>query len=193
MPQQNKGNNIMIIGLTGVKGAGKDEAAKVLKGFEILKMAGALKDMLRALLSYQNMDKDTIERMIEGDLKEIPSKKYLGGKSPRQAMQFLGTEFGRNLINKNLWINSTMEKAKNFENVKFTDIRFANEHQAVKDAGGVTIRIERETKQDENSMHASELEIMELPVDFVIKNNGTIEELHSEMSVILEMVRNGQY
>lgn len=182
----------MIIGLTGVKGAGKDEAAKVLDGFENLKMAGGLKEMLRAFLRYQGNGESYIERLVEGDLKE-ESSIYLGDKSPREFMQLLGTEFGRNLIDSNLWINSTMEKSGSFEKVKFTDIRFANEHQAIKDAGGATIRIERDTKQDENSMHASELEIMDLPVDFVIKNNGSIEELHSEMRVVMDLIRNGQY
>lgn len=182
----------MIIGLTGVKGAGKDEAAKVLDGFENLKMAGGLKEMLRAFLRYQKISEVSIEELVEGKWKENRTR-LLGNKSPREFMQLLGTEFGRDLIHPHLWIGSTMEKVPHFENVKFTDIRFANEHQAVKDTGGATIRIERDTVQDENSMHASELEIMELPVDFVIKNNGSIEELHSEMRLVVDLIRNGQY
>lgn len=175
----------MIIGIAGKKGTGKDTAAETLGNFKNLKMAGALKAMFRAFLEYQEMEQTTIERMVEGDLKEVPSKKYLCGKSPRVFMQLLGTEFGRDLIDEDLWVNSTMRKAENYTNVKFTDIRFPNEHEAVKQAGGITVRVERDTEEDSTSSHASEMFIDSLPVDYLIINDSTIDQLQSEMKEIV--------
>ena len=79
----------MIIGIRGAAGAGKSTAAKHLierYGFKNGKFSGALKAMLRTFLRYRGVDEETIERMIEGDLKEVPSP-HLNGATPRWAMR----------------------------------------------------------------------------------------------------------
>jgi hypothetical protein len=78
-----------LIALTGYAGSGKSTLADILAcehGFTVVKFAGPLKAMLRAL----GLD----EREIEGDLKEQPCQ-LLAGHTPRRAMQTLGTEWGR--------------------------------------------------------------------------------------------------
>lgn len=171
-----------IVGLTGLKGSGKDTAAKVLKaaGFEEVKMAEGLKRMIRAFLYYQGVESLDVERMIEGDLKEIPCE-FLGGKSPREFMQLLGTEFGRKLINDDLWVDAWKRRTATLENVVTTDIRFPNEAQALAEAGGELYRIERDTDVNTFSLHESEKYIPTLPVKAVIDNQGTIDELNQEM------------
>lgn len=130
-----------LIGLLGRKGAGKDTAAELLlsRGYQNVKFAGALKDMCRAALAYQGVAADTIERMIEGDLKEVPTP-HLGGKTPRFAMQTLGTEWGRDLIEKDFWVQTAINRAGDHRTV-VTDVRFPNEMQAIVSAGGVVIGI----------------------------------------------------
>jgi hypothetical protein len=68
-----------------------------------------------------------------------------------------------------------------------TDFRFPNELKVIKEnfKNVISIRIERDSVSN-NDNHASENQIMGLDVDKVIKNNGTIEELHR---AILSMIK----
>jgi len=163
-------NGNKLVGLTGRKGSGKDTAAKALldKGYQNVKFAGALKDMLRCLLTYQGADEALIERMVEGDLKEEPTT-YLQGRTPRHAMQTLGTEWGRDMIGDNLWVDAAMNRAKLGDTV-ITDVRFPNECQAVKDNGGMVFLIVPGNHGDSSDMHPSEAMIDELTVDREIVN-----------------------
>lgn len=174
----------MIIGITGRKFSGKNEAAKALDDFTEVKFAGCLKEMARTFLRYQGCSTEMTERFVEGDLKEMNNVQYFGGKTPRQFQQYLGTEFGRDLMNTDLWVNTAMNRAGKFNTV-FTDVRFPNEVEAVHAAGGRVIRINREMELNEFSDHPSEALIDTLDVDIDIDNNGTIPELHA---AILEFV-----
>ena len=82
----------MIIGLTGGKGCGKSTVAKIinkLHDYEIISFATPIKDMLRVLgLGDAELNDPTI--------KEIVLDEY--GKTPREMMQSLGTEWGRMLV-----------------------------------------------------------------------------------------------
>lgn len=164
-----------LIGLIGKKGSGKDTAAEALEalGFQNVKFAGALKAMLRTLLAYQGVDEVTIGRMIDGDLKEVPTE-FLAGKTPRFAMQTLGTEWGRTLIGPDFWLDTAMKKAKTGDTV-ITDCRFPNEVDAVSSHGGTVIRIvaEGRTVFDDTAVgtdHASETLMDELPADSILVN-----------------------
>lgn len=130
-----------LIGLLGRKGSGKDTAAAVLiaNGYRNVKFAGCLKDMLKVLLCKQGLSNDVIQRMIEGDLKETPTV-FLDGKTPRFAMQTLGTEWGRNLIGDDFWVNTALREAEGI-NAVVTDVRFPNEMDAIQSAGGICFGI----------------------------------------------------
>lgn len=151
-----------LIGLLARKGAGKDTAAAVLtaREYQNVKFAGAMKNMLRALLSYQGMSGAEIERMVEGDLKEVPTD-YLNGQTPRYAMQTLGTEWGRNLMGLNVWVGPTI-KAVEGVNAVITDVRFPNEMDAVVKAGGVIIGITADWIEKTEGEHESEALIDDL-------------------------------
>lgn len=169
----------MLIGFTGRKGSGKDTAASALvaRGFTLLKFAGPLKDMLRALLRTQGADEATIERMIEGDLKELPSP-LLGGKSPRWAMQSLGTAWGREQIHGEFWVDAAINAARQHDWVVFADIRFPNEAAAIRNAGGCVYRITRPGLAADDA-HVSEQLIDELEVDGEILNDAPSAEAFS--------------
>lgn len=165
-------SSLSLIGLAGRKGAGKDTVASVLtgEGFSNLKFAGGLKAMISTLLAYQGVDEGTIERMIEGDLKEVPSV-FLGGKTPRFAMQTLGTEWGRVLIGENLWVDATMNRANTVPCAVITDVRFPNECEAVQRKGGIVIRVQASDQTGPAETHPSEAMIDDLPVDAVFAND----------------------
>lgn len=68
-----------------------------------------------------------------------------------------------------------------FPNWIITDMRFPNEMKAIKDRGGITIRIERLGQPVNN--HPSETSLDDATFDYVVNNDGSIDEL-------VEMVQN---
>lgn len=167
----------MIIALTGYAGSGKSTAAKILverHGFTLVKFAGPLKQMMRCL--------GLGDREIEGDLKERPLD-VLGGKTPRHAMQTLGTEWGRDLIDPDLWVNVAMEAAWRLTDeggkVVLDDCRFLNEAAAVRAEGGMIAEVIRPGVGPQSG-HASENQIPD--PDRIIVNSGTIEDMAKEVA-----------
>lgn len=99
----------------------------------------------------------------------------------RQLLQKFGTEVGRN-ISPNLWVDALMNdyiKAKSGgyeEDWIVTDVRFENEAEAIRENGGILIRLNRNTGF--NDQHSSETALDNYKnFDLVIDNNGTIDEL----------------
>lgn len=184
-----------LVALGGRKGSGKSTAAQALidRGFIRVKMAGALKAMLAALLEYQGATSDEIDRCIEGDLKEVPSYVHLKGMTPRHAMQTLGTEWGRNLMNENFWADVTLNRVQQLlqdgHNVLVDDVRFPNELTFLEAVRGIcSVYITRPGVNKEDSGHYSELALG--PDDFmsVLDNSGSIEELQQELLATLRGV-----
>ncbi len=173
-----------LVGFAGLKNSGKNAAAEVLKadGYVEVKFAGALKEMLRAYLRYINVDSVEIERMIDGDMKEEPST-YFGGKTPREAMQTLGTEWGRDLIHPNIWTNSFLRHAGKFAKVVCTDVRFPNEVELIKRVNGTVVLIERpDGVQDSFADHSSETLVGTLLWDQHILNDGSLEDFQKAVA-----------
>ena len=85
---------IKLVALTGAAGSGKSTVAKHLSNqripFARTKFSGTLKKMLMQIPNV------TID-MIEGELKEEPQELF-GGKTPREVMQTLGTEWAETLF-----------------------------------------------------------------------------------------------
>lgn len=125
----------IIIGFAGRAGAGKTTAALHLvehHGFERVRFAGPLKAMMRAL--------GCTEEEVDGALKEAPCA-LLGGRTPRQAMQWLGTEWGRDLIAPDLWTRAWEHAVAGKPRVVADDVRFPNEAATIRRLGGRVIRI----------------------------------------------------
>lgn len=168
-----------IIAFTGLAGAGKSTAAMHLvkhRGFERVRFAGPLKAMMAALgLTHEQ---------IEGSEKETPCA-LLDGKTPRWAMQTLGTEWGRNLIAQDLWINAwkaAVARMPSNTSIVVDDCRFPNEAEAVCSAGGICVRIER-PGAGTASVHASETH--QLPVAKTLYNTRDERSLRERVDVLI--------
>lgn len=125
---------IKLIGFAGFAGAGKTTAAKYLgekHGYIRTSFATPIKDMLQIL------GLDTAH--LSGHLKHTPTV-LLGGKTPREAMQTLGTEWGRNLVHPDLWVEQWTDAAREHlgarRRVVVDDVRFENEVRAIEELGG---------------------------------------------------------
>lgn len=166
-----------LICFTGPAGCGKSTAADALEsvGWVRVKFADPLKNMLRAFYwSCGLRDEGYIEARIEGDMKEEPDP-FLCGRTPRHAMQTLGTEWGRSCISENLWVNAWKEQVGQYlqagVDVVSDDCRFENEAEMVRRLGGRVVQIigrDKGVKAD----HASER--FSLTADMKVANASSL-------------------
>ena len=132
--------------------------------------------------------------------------------SVREFLQKLGTEAMRKGLHTNVWVNALFADYRNGEIIEsdkhyilkpvdnwiITDMRFPNEMEAVEKRHGITIRVNRAKiiKLSENISyvynplfdepeHESETALDDAEFDYVIDNDGTMEELVKKVREIL--------
>lgn len=166
-----------IIAFTGIIGSGKTAAAMRLveeHNFRRIRFAGPLKDMAYAFgLSWDHLD---------GSLKEVPCD-LLGGKTPREFMQLLGTEFGRNMIDPDIWIKAWTHAVKQVPpdvGIVADDCRFPNEAAVVRQLSG-NARICRIIRSGQGTRQSHVSELQAFPVDTFIDNDEQLEDLHKKV------------
>ncbi len=189
-----------LIGLTGFAHSGKDTSADFIE--DILKKKGLtysrvcfsrpLKESCKILFNL------TDEELNNQDLKEEVLRNPKGEArfiingleaSPRIILQWLGTQLRS--ININFFVNN-MDKIisscveKDF--IIITDVRYDNEAELVKKYFGTLVKIERNIKKINSSDHSSERGIDKSFVDFIIENNGTLDNLYELVEGFIELL-----
>lgn len=102
--------------------------------------------------------------------------------TPRQLLQYVGTEGFRTAVADDYWITLFRNKVQNQERVVVTDMRFLNEREAVKALLGYKIRIKR-PRPENAEVHASEKSLGEDgEYDLVLSNDTSIDELHEKVA-----------
>lgn len=157
----------MIVGLTGRKGCGKSSVANIFRerlGYEVISFASPIKDMLRVLGLGDAELNDPI-------IKEIVLDEYR--KSPRELMQLLGTEFGRALVDKNIWVTALEKRIDPDKNYVIDDVRFPNEAAMIHANGGKVVRVYRPMQEEEaEDSHISEAGIDSEQIDYELRNSS---------------------
>ena len=176
-----------VIAIVGPIGSGKTTVAKILReehGFISIKFADILKNMLRTLYRSVGLPEPDIERKIEGDLKECACPILLG-KSPRWAMQSLGTEWGRDLIHQDLWAHIGVQRARygNAPRVVFEDCRFLNEATMLRRE--LDAHIWRIEGRGQRAAHVSEQEHYAIEANIEIANTGNLDYLKQQVATAL--------
>lgn len=158
----------MVIGFAGGIGSGKDCAAEIAEEFGLTKIGFA--DHLKATCQFLTGHDYTI--------REIKDSEVFPGVTGRRVLEVIGTEAMR-ILNPNFWIDKVLEK----QNIAICDVRFPNEVEAIQKAGGVVIKIVREGVQ--RTGHESD-NWEDLDCDYVIENNGTLEEFKQKVRECIE-------
>ena len=122
----------------------------------------------------------------------------------REMLQVVGTDLFRDKFHYDTWVNALFSdyietpivgsfddnyskwKTK-YPNWIITDVRFPNELEAIKNRGGINIRVNRDTgtRAININPHSSETALDDARFDYIIDNNGSIEELIEKIKEIL--------
>lgn len=166
-----------LIGLySSAPASGKTTLADALwkLGYQTSKFAGPLKRMTAALLREIDYSPERIRAAIEGSEKNTPIPD-LGNRTPRDLMQTLGTEWGRDCVAPDLWVHLTLRHAASLRasgvGVVCDDMRFPNEAAALRAAGGILVRIDRPGTVCPNG-HVSEGGLDSYTFDLVLTNDA---------------------
>lgn len=160
----------ILIGLIGAPNSGRKIVGQHLVdsyGFARVRFGDAIDRMLRVL--------GADDEHLSGTGMHQPIYE-LGGRSFQYAKQALGYHFGRRMMSENLWVHPwrrAIEKVAG--NIVVDDIRFNNEAEAVRAAGGVIVRVERPTKP--GVINQTMRVMMQIRPDAVLFNSGTTDEL----------------
>lgn len=231
----------IVIGLTGLAGAGKSTAARILSeesGFCVLPFAAPLKRIALDLGFTQTeistgkespfdwfslpakLDPKIARRAItrivplgwsygEGAFEHRPCLGYKtiteatddlrawyeadrpNWKAPRVFLQRLGTEWGRERIHPEIWVeawrNSLAESVvEHFGDILAVadDCRFENEATAIRKEGGIVVRVVRDGAGSVTGAgHASESGV---EADITIRNDGPEEVLRARIFGVLD-------
>jgi hypothetical protein len=209
----------MIIGVCGFIGSGKDTVADYLVNlhhFRRESFANTLKDAVSAVFGWDRT-------MLEGRTKQAREWREQQDNwwtnrlgmviTPRWVLQNWGTEVCRNGFHDDIWIASLENKLRNStDDVVISDCRFPNEIQAIKQSGGIVVRVVRGPepewydaavscnrgpngnstwalsgrKLEQLGVHASETAWVGTQFDVVLDNNSTLDDLYQQVKRLVQ-------
>jgi hypothetical protein len=212
----------MIIGVCGFIGSGKDTIADYLVNihqFRRESFANTLKDACAAVFGWDRT-------MLEGRTKQARewreqvdewwSKRLEQVITPRWVLQYWGTEVCRRAFHDDIWIASLENKLRTSQDdIVISDCRFPNEISAIRDQGGIVVRVIRgpepawyddavamnrgpernilwataKQRMENHNIHASETAWVGTGFDAVIDNNGTMDQLFQQITDLLRDLR----
>jgi len=186
-------------------------------GFKRVSFAASLKDAVASVFGWDRelLEGSTKTSREWREQKDVWWSDRLGMDiTPRWVLQYMGTDVLRNHFHKDIWVASVENKLRQSkDNIVITDCRFSNEVIALKNVGGTTMRVVRgkqpewyeaaisynkgevgnmswslsKAKLDKLNVHASEYSSVGLNYDYYIDNNGTIDDLHSQVKSIVNL------
>ena len=199
----------MLIGIVGLIGSGKDTVAEHLvtqHGYTKDSFAKSLKDAVSAMF---NWDREMLEGNTESSRhwREQPdtfwSEKFGKPVTPRWVLQHFGTEVMRGNMYDAIWVDSCIGRYKG-QNTVISDTRFPNEVKKIREHGGIIILVKRgedpkwfslaETNVDAMQqvypdIHASEYSWASVTPNYLITNDGTVQDLQTTVTDLLEDLR----
>lgn len=206
----------LVIGISGFIGSGKDTAADYLVNrydFHRDSFAATLKDVCAAVFGWDRIlieGRDASAREWRNQVDKWWAEKLgIPNFTPRFALQNIGTNLFRNYFNDNIWIHSLANKLrKTTENTVITDCRYPNEISAIRENNGIMIRVIRGNDPEwyftaqsalqgdvmsqvrmehDFKIHTSEWAWIDSRFDYIVYNNTSIDDLHSQINNIVKL------
>lgn len=204
---------VPVVGFVGFIGSGKGTAGDILGefGYKRESFASGVKDVASTMFGWKRY-------MLEGDTdesrewRETPDKfwseKFGRNFTPREALQKMGTEVGRDVFHQDFWVLQ-MENRLRFSDdpVVITDVRFPNEIDWIHKMGGKIYEIQRGATpswykylkathdvkdrdlrwsfMSDYDVHYSEWAWVGSKVDGTIKNDGTKKDLTELLKLVI--------
>lgn len=173
--------------------------------WEIKKFAGKVKEVASILtgislkdLENDNFKNNPLPKCWNTIISEDDEITLTSAMTVRELFQKIGTDAIRNGVHPDAWVNALMADYKpiklyskheagsistSFPDWLITDVRFPNEVKAIKSRKGILIKVER--NESPKSDHLSETALDSYKDwDYIINNNGTIDDLVFEVSKI---------
>ena len=210
----------MIIGVCGFIGSGKDTVADYLVNlhhFRRESFANTLKDAVAAVFGWDRT-------MLEGRTKQArewreqvdswwAQRLDIPHLTPRWILQNWGTNILRTGFHDDIWIASLENKLRNSQDdVVISDCRFPNEIAAIKQSGGIVVRVVRGAepewydaamshhrgpngnstwalsgrRREQLGVHASETAWVGTKFNAVLDNNGTLDDLYQQVKRLVQ-------
>lgn len=183
-----------LIGISGKKRSGKDQfvntflkyhADNKLEKFIHKKFAGKLKQicaLITGKLINDFSDPQQYDMMLDG-----------WNMTVRELQQKVGTEAFRNNVSNDTWVNALfcdwLNNDRSQKGWIISDVRFPNEVKAIKDRGGIVIRINR-TGLPNTDMHDSEIALDDYTEwDYIINNDGSLEEYITKVIDVIKKIK----
>lgn len=175
-----------LIGLTGLAGSGKDLVGALLKMVGYTRFAFA--DEVRREVEESFENNASIPHMPDhifadwlmcaGEPDGILWRKPMLPQA-RRVLQWHGSEFRREQ-NSTYWINKLNWSILNVPGaIVISDVRFMNEAEQIREWEGQVWRVERPGCKSDG--HVSETELLDIPVDYVVYNNGDLQHLATQV------------
>ena len=189
----------MIVGICGLIGCGKGTVGDILveQGFQKLSFADKLKDGVSTIFGWDRtlLEGETHEsRQWREQRDDFWSNETQMEITPRLVLQLFGTDCMRNGFYDGIWVSLVKQEilANPDKNYVLPDVRFENEIKMLKDIGGEVWTVSRngdpewlteykKTGTEPVDVHPSEWRWVNSPKDWVIENNGSIEDLKHQV------------
>ncbi len=184
--------NRKIIGITGIAGSGKDTFANTIKESEpntdVFAFAGPLKEACKILFNFSH------NQLHHPIVKEEIDERW--ERSPRQILQWLGTDILRTHINEDFFVLNMKQRidSSKADYILISDVRFDNEAEFIRSLGGKIIKIIGEgSETTKHSGHITEKGISFHLIDAIVANRKdpenkekSIEEFQNRVKFVVK-------
>lgn len=171
----------MIVGISGYAGSGKSTLARHLAethGFTRLSFATPIRQALIAMGVPESF-------LTDHKGAEIPRLGHTG----RYLMQTLGTEWGRDTVNKNIWLYRMDDIINSLwgRDIVIDDVRFDSEADYIRRKNGFILNIVRGNTQLDpyDADHSSEAGVQSDLVNYKLENSGSVAAAVEKMDEII--------
>jgi hypothetical protein len=201
-----------IFGVLGLANSGKSTVSEMLVneyGFEHMSFADSLKEAISSIFGWPMemlRGKTSESRIWREQIDEWWAKRLgMPELTPRWVLQQWGTEICRNRFHQDIWVASLEKKLnKTDKNIVIDDCRFVNEITAIKNSGGLLLKVMRGPLPPWHSaalttldygdnlmakyyptVHISEWGWADQKVDFILDNNNDLNNLRLQIKKIM--------